>query len=378
LNNYFKNILAILIGISISFVLLEGLLRIFEPIEYRVKGNKIKLPRDKKFFTPNDKTDKLDKIILYTRNHLGFRGEMPPRNFEDTLTIIAIGGSTTECRMISDGKTWCDILTVELKRHFKPFWLNNAGLDGASSRGHITLMEDYIVKLKPKVILFLVGANEIGQAGYPISDAKHLQELPDTWMDSLMNKLFNHSEVLSYALNLQRYDKARRGGLAHEIINFGKLPPADIPESRASAWLEQNTRDFLKPYAQRLTKLIELCRENAIEPVFITQPMVFGDVIDPATGVDLGRASTYNLNGSIRWRACEIYNDILRDTALRHHTGLIDLARQMPKNSEYYYDSHHFSNAGCQRVAKIIAAHLEPFLAERCPQYLLNNPSATP
>ena len=42
LRNVGKNILAILIGISLSLVLLEGLLRIFEPIEYRVKGNKSK------------------------------------------------------------------------------------------------------------------------------------------------------------------------------------------------------------------------------------------------------------------------------------------------------------------------------------------------
>lgn len=365
-------------GLALSFFLLEGLLRVFEPVEFRVKGNKIKLPRDKKVVTPNDKTDKLDKVILYTRNHLGFRGEMPPRNFENTLTIIAIGGSTTECRMISDGKTWCDILTVELKCRFKPFWLNNAGLDGASSHGHITLMEDYVIKLKPKVVLFLVGANEIGQSGYPVSDTKHLEEPPTSWLNSLMTKLFNKSEVLSYALNLQRYAKARKGGLTHEIINFGKLLPADIPESRASAWLEQNTRDYLKPYERRLTRLSELCRENAIEPVFITQPMVFGEVIDPVTGVDLGRAGTYSLNGSTRWKICEIYNDVLRNTALRLHTNLIDLAREMPKSSEYYYDAYHYSNAGCQQVAKIVAPHLETFLAEKYPQYLLKNPSTTP
>jgi hypothetical protein len=372
----FKNILAIVIGLSLSFVLLEGLLRVYEPIEYRVKGYKIKLPRDKKFVTPNDKTDKLDKIIVYTRNHLGFRGEMPPRNFADTLTIIAIGGSTTECRMVSDGKTWCDILTVELKHRFKPFWLNNAGLDGASSHGHITLMKDYVIKLKPKVVLFLVGANEIGQAnepGYPISDAKYLQGPPAGWLDSMTTYLFNHSEVLSYALNLQRYAMARRGGIPHKIIGFDKLLPADISESRATAWLEENTKNFLKPYERRLTRLIELSRNNAIEPVFITQPMVFGDAIDPVTGVDLGRAGTSTLNGSIRWKAREIYNDVLRDTALRHHACLIDLARELPKSSEYFYDSEHFSNIGNQKVADIIYQTLGPWLERQFPQYIIRH-----
>ena len=69
-----KNLLAILIGITLSFVLLEGLLRVFEPIEYRVKGNKIKLPRDKKYQFSNDKTDKLDRVIFSTTQPYGVPG----------------------------------------------------------------------------------------------------------------------------------------------------------------------------------------------------------------------------------------------------------------------------------------------------------------
>ena len=45
LRTIIKNILAVLFGISrISLVLLEGLLQIFQPIAYRVRGNKIELP----------------------------------------------------------------------------------------------------------------------------------------------------------------------------------------------------------------------------------------------------------------------------------------------------------------------------------------------
>jgi hypothetical protein len=371
--NCCKNILTILLGLTLSFFLLEGLLRVFEPVEFRVKGNKIKLPRLKTYQFINNKSDKLDNVIFNSRNRLGFRGELPPPNFEKVLSIIAIGGSTTECMNISDGKTWCDILTAKLKGKFKPLWLNNAGLDGASTYGHITLMEDYIIGIGPKVVLFLVGANEIAQAGYPISDVKHLLESPDSWLGSLMGKVVNESEVLSYSRNFLRYHKAIRMGVVHEIIDFGKLKPHDMTEREISAIVQAHTKDFLESYQWRLNKLIKLAKDNSIEPVFITQPIVFGDVIDPVTGVDLGRAETYGTNGITRWLILERYNEVVRATALKHQLCLIDLARELPKSTEYYYDSHHFSNLGCQKVAAIVDQHLEPWLAEKYSQYAFSH-----
>ncbi len=120
--------------------------------------------------------------------------------------------------------------------------------------------------------------------------------------------------------------------------------------------------------ARRLTRLIDISRGHGIEPVFITQPSVFGEAVDPATGVDLGRASTYSWNGKTLWQILELYNDVVRNTARQQGVLLIDLAREMPKDSRYYYDTYHFSNAGCAQVAEILDRRLEPFLAARYPR----------
>lgn len=374
--NIGKNLLAIFIGISISFVLLEGLLRIFQPIEYRVKGHKIKLPRDKKYRLINNNNDKLDKIISVTRNHLGLKGEMPPQNFAEVLTVIAIGGSTTECILISDGKTWCDILANKLKQNFRPFWLNNAGLDGTTTFGHIILMEDYIVKIRPKVALFLVGANEIRLQAPGDYDRKQLKNPVSGLVASCWEGLVNNSEVLSYVINFQRYYKANRVGLqTHPILNFAEMEQVDFAPEAIQAGLREHRERYLKPYAQRLKRLIQLCRENSIEPVFITQPAVVGDLLDPLTGADLARISAWGWNGKVLWEILGLYNGVLRDSAREQQVYLIDLAQEMPKSTKYYYDIYHFSNAGCQQVAAIIAKHLEPFLAARYPQYLLSNRS---
>ena len=106
-------------------------------------------------------------------------------------------------------------------------------------------------------------------------------------------------------------------------------------------------------------------RRAGIEPVFITQPTVFGDLIDPATGANLAKGDSWGWSGKVNWEILELYNATLRQTAAVDQVEVIDLAREMPKNTNFYYDTYHFTNAGCQRVAEIIDKHLEPFLAEK-------------
>ena len=89
----------------------------------------------------------MEEDFFYASNR-----SLHPKTFEDYLTIIAVGGSTTECFLIADGQDWPAILGEKLKKSFNLVWINNAGLDGHSTFGHNVLMKDYIVKIKPKVV----------------------------------------------------------------------------------------------------------------------------------------------------------------------------------------------------------------------------------
>ena len=63
----------------------------------------------------------------------------------------------------------------------------------------------------------------------------------------------------------------------------------------------------------------------------------------------------------------------LRLDVRRHHPDMepemgeavLDLARKMPRNSAYYYDYLHYTEAGAAEVAEIIYRDLRPFMTER-------------
>jgi lysophospholipase L1-like esterase len=366
----FKNILAVLLGLTLALMALEILLRVVQPVEYRVRGNKIVLLRNKNYIFNNDKIDRLDRIIYFTRNQLGFRGGPPPKNFAQTLTILTVGGSTTECFHVSDGKAWPDLLAQRLKEKFQPLWLNNAGLDGHSTFGHLVLMKDYIVQLKPKVVLFLVGINDRALADYGALDQESLKKPAADFLQAGIDTLAQYSEIMNYAVNLNRYSKAHQGGLVHANIDFARLKTLDMPEDSLNSLVNNHKSQYLKPYARRLQELIEVARGHNIEPVFMTQPIIYGEIIDPVSGADLGRVDIGGINGKASWEIMKLYNEVLRQVAAQNQVLLIDLATEMPKNSRYFYDTAHFTNEGCQLVAQIIDPHLTAFLAKKFPHFV--------
>ncbi|MBI5184573.1 MAG: hypothetical protein HZA01_02450 [Nitrospinae bacterium] len=100
---------------------------------------------------------------------------------------------------------------------------------------------------------------------------------------------------------------------------------------------------FLGPYKKRLSALVKISRDHGIEPIFITQPVLFGNAIDDVTNVDLGRLKINDSNGRLEWEILELYNDATRELEKEAGVLVIDLAKDLPKSSRYYYDFIHYT-----------------------------------
>lgn len=359
LRNTINNFSSLLFGCLVGLAILEVLLRIYTPFEMRFKPDRIVLPVNKRYVFSNQEKfpTKLPPTTVHTKNGLGFRGAPPPANLADYLTIITIGGSTTECFYLSDGKTWPDLLGAKLARDFPRVWINNAGLDGATTHRHLILLEDYVVKLKPKLALFLVGINDVG-----VGD---IQDRPDRSLGGRLKSLTNKSEVYSLGLNIYRYLVAQKRGLHHVEVDLKGQGSLVVSEEVQRETRRKYQDDSLKYYRARLERLIRVCRTHGIEPVLITQPTLYGPGIDPATGVDLAKIKLgENLNGALMHAVVELYNDTLRQVGAEEGVPVIDLAREMPRNSAYYYDYLHYTEAGAVEVAEIVSRELRPLLTK--------------
>jgi lysophospholipase L1-like esterase len=395
-----KKLFLLVVSTLLSVLLGEFFLRVFQPFGFRLKGNKIILPTNSRTVYEIANAKKLDRFVLNTRNSLGFRGEDPPHNFLRYLSIVTIGGSTTECIALTDEETWTEVLGKLLEQNLENVWVNNAGLDGHSTFGHTILMKDYIVPIRPKVAMFLVGIND----AYLRSANKYDKEVGYTTrairtVKDKLEILAEKSEVVSLILNMYRYHLAQKAGLAVGTrIDFSSLQQENVSmlldkevdyrilgtsatSQEKSDQVLADHKEYLDEYASRLREIIEIARRSGIEPIFVTQPAIYGDAIDDVTGIDLSTIVLANGNGEwgdgmtgkLKWEILELYNQTTREVGKSEGVFVVDLAIEMPKSSRYFYDYVHFTPEGAEKVAKILYKNLCPHFAHEYPDDIIQD-----
>jgi lysophospholipase L1-like esterase len=340
---FLKKVLSIVLGVLFAFFLCEIVLRIYNPFQSRVRGNEIILKSNYKRKSVIDPQIKgLDPVVFYSSNSIGFRGPEPPKKWEEATSIVTIGGSTTECSLLSDDSTWPAKLYKKLGTDVPNLWLNNAGMDGCSSYGHLILMRDYIVKLKPDYAIFLIGINDLVKSSFAHEDG-FLINRPEAWWRKLLKK----SELITTLSNLYEAIKSQKAKVSHGTNPYDyKNNDLNVADPSVRITTEENLKKFIPEYVTRLKSLIEICRSNNIRPIFITQPK-FDDV------------------NSYSWQVMEKYNDAMIDLCKKENVESIDLGHQMPKDISFYYDQIHYTNQGAERIAQILAPQILEYIQKQ-------------
>ena len=354
-----KRLFLLLASCLLSLLLAEVVLRIHNPFPGRVRGDQIVLGRNVRFVYSGPVNPKLDSEIVYSTNSLGLRGPEPPLDLDGYTSIITVGGSTTECRYLSDDKTWPAQLERSLLKSTAKIWVNNAGLDGHSTFGHSILLQDHVLKLKPTFVLFLVGWNDVG-----LRVSRDYDRAQIAWKSGSLRQLFisvaNHSEVLTLALIASRSRRAWLGGMRHGMeFDIRKQPVFKMTESEITALCDYHSENFIAGYERRLRELMVMSRAAGTEPVLLTQPSLCAMGVDAATGFDFSVARAEpDMNCGALWRLLEIYNDSTRRVGRETTTKVIDLARLLPRDESYFYDMAHFAAPGAAAVGEIVAQSL--------------------
>jgi lysophospholipase L1-like esterase len=359
MKKWIKNISSLLFGLLIAFIILEVFLQVYNPFPFRVKGEKIILPANKVYEFHSSGIEGIDSVVSHKKNSMGLRGPEQPTDFKAYTSIIFVGGSTTECTAISDGKEWTSIAFDILSSKMDSVWCNNAGLDGHSTYGHQILLNDHLVNIKPNYIVFLIGANDVGRNDLDTFERFHLKDN----YTSLKHKIYQSSEALSLFVNLYRNYKSYKKNLGHHDIPFDQYDTLSYDSARMVKLLSEHESTVIN-YGLRVKSLIKTCEENNIEPIFLTQPTVMGGGFDSFAGVDLNNLKYLDINSAEYSNVLNSYNSKMIEICKSAGVKFIDLNRALPQNTKYYYDEVHFTNLGCQKVGEIVANELASYLSK--------------
>lgn len=348
IRRWLKNLLALFIGLLLALLLAEIVLRIHNPFSRRIRGSEIVLPAKQQYRFENVHLRGLDPEIVHTKNSLGFRGPELPED-EGVTRIFCVGGSTTECFYLNDGTDWPAVMAEELRR-LKPtrrFVVNNAGLDGHSTRGHEVLLRDHLLKLKPDYIIFLVGCNDLAAGDFSRFEAENL----------VSNMRFlQRFEIFNLYLQMRLARAAGKRGLGHQEVDLKTWPVADT-----TGW-QQAAADpeVLKAYEKRLANLAKMTTDAGAVPVFVTQPVLLGGFTDSLSGRYLGNCAYQGQSGLHYRKRLNMINEVTIRFCRKQQFACIRADEQLPSSSAYYYDFFHYTRAGGARMGGLIARGFSP------------------
>ncbi|MFO8183613.1 MAG: SGNH/GDSL hydrolase family protein [Candidatus Aegiribacteria sp.] len=299
---------------------------------------------------------------MLTTNKWGFRGEEPPRDWDEYLTIVTIGGSTTANYYLDDSLTWSYILQQELRRIDPEVWVGNAGIPRHSAETHALFVKEVLSSIRPDIALFLVGANDMGP--FLRGSPSYMERLPDS---GLRPWLFRRSMILQL---LYRIKKIHIEGA--EVIT-GTVDPYYSEEELTveEEPLPDDLHDILQDpdfYRDRIRTIISECRALEILPVFMTQPILYDDsehwrsVLACQMWTGEGQMP---ISAASYWRMLQTLNSDLKEVCREENVEVIDLASRMPSSEEYFYDTMHMTERGAELAGSIASDRISEYLIEK-------------
>ena len=167
----FLSIVAVNLGLLLVFALAAEI--VFGTWFSSDPLDQLGLPRDQAVTVQAGSLYDGGRDFVYRRDHWGFRGAgLDPAK----VTILTVGGSTTNQLYLPEDATWQAVMERELKAQGREAVVANAGIDGQSTVGHLRAMSDWfphVPGLKPRFILFYVGVNDVHLGGSSVDSLKH-------------------------------------------------------------------------------------------------------------------------------------------------------------------------------------------------------------
>jgi lysophospholipase L1-like esterase len=304
-----------------------------------------------------------EEPIRFSVNHLGFRGDhllMPKPPGE--VRIFMVGGSTTECLYLDDA----DALTRVLQDRLVESGFSSARVYGAAKSGdrsydHIAMLVHRLVHLEPDLVIVFAGVNDL-LAGINGVDylllPQNARPTAVRWLTfeslTLWATEFQLPRLVYAALQPRKYRNAVEN-IAWES-NYRKFASL----RRALPVAEDPIVPSTDAYARNLTTKAAVAQAHGFELVFKTQATTWNSDIDDEVEKWHWMNAARDVSFSAEWMddAMEAYNDAMRAVAGAHDVPLFDLAAEIPKSLEFFYDDVHFNIRGAAEAGTLLAEFL--------------------
>lgn len=291
------------------------------------------------------------ELARYKRDRYGLRGNY---SYPGKIDILTLGGSATDQRYITEGKTWQDVLAADFKSKGKQWSVVNAGLDGQSSVGIIKNFAFWfpeIPGLKARYILVYLGVNDIFTE--QVLSANDDLAGEKTWKGIIKSKsaLFRLYQTIRGSY-LARF----KYPVDHRKIDFAGLNWTEYSVQENQGWESKKAAE----YGARVQLMLRKIRETGAVPILVTQASM---MCKPESGKMLGTPEIMVIDGrkmnGVDFCRLKSLMDREAISACGEAGGIcIDLASELRLSETDFYDYFHNTPQGTERIGNFLYARL--------------------
>jgi hypothetical protein len=283
------------------------------------------------------------KEYLFRTDENGF---VYPSKIHDhpDITIVFIGGSTTECRFMEERDRFPFLAgrLIEQKTG-KKCNAYNQGVSGNSTMHSNDLLLNKIIPMKPDIVVLMEDIN----------DAITLMYEGTYWNNNPSRSLIVVNPQTAHSLfkNLKNLLIPNLYARIGRVINAG---PDEFAHLRGKK-LIVNENAVSGQFSNSIQTFISISRTWGIEPVLMTQHNRLTEHPDASFQNQMSMVESVGISYQDLRRTFNQFNKNIREIGKKNNAPVIDLDSLVPKESNYMYDCVHLTDSGSVFVAKKIA-----------------------
>jgi len=293
------------------------------------------------------------------------QGFIMPAKIHDRpdLSIVFLGGSTTECVYVDEDNRFPYLSgrLLERQTHLK---VNsyNAGRSGNNTLHCINVLVNKVVNLKPDIVVLMENINDLAILMYDQTywndhpSRSPLIEKPPAFktVGQDLEQTFHLIRDLTFP-NLSRE--------LRQWFSIGSRSKKDEFHGVRGKKITIDQDMLVREFSLNLQTFINICRAREITPVLMTQASRLTESPGPLIRtlmrkLEVDQGITYSDFKS----AFDRLNQTIREVGAKNRVLVIDLAREIPPVKENIADVAHFNDQGSKLVAGRIAAALTPII----------------
>jgi lysophospholipase L1-like esterase len=294
----------------------------------------------------------------FTINQMGFRGDtLQIPKPEAEFRIFMIGGSTAEGFYLDDSEALHSIVQSELRKQTLKglsIRLYNAGKSGDASNDHVSILVHRVVHLEPDMLIVFAGINDLSRSIYNHDYLHYGGNL--NLAVTVVATDFQIPRRIYYLI--KRFSATDRDIL--ERITGKSSYRGMVALQKKAPESDRKPRVDLASYRRNLQTIIGAAKAHGIQLVLMTQQTTWNSTVDPQAKdwqwLRYRAGVTYRED--LMDHALEAFNAVMRELARDHGIPLYDLAQEMPKSSEFFYDDVHFNVKGAELAGKRLSSYI--------------------